>query len=87
MNGNEQGPVRGSGRIGRAQDDIRASVQALFTFTGGLGSLVGYLVGGWITDYLGDDIHKTFLFALVLMAAGLVLLLLGFRENPRRRET
>jgi MFS family permease len=65
----------------RARGDIRASVQALLTFTGGLGMLLGNLLAGWVRDLAGGGLAPTFAVAAAVGAAGVVVFALGFRRE------
>jgi MFS family permease len=65
----------------RAGDDVRASVQALVTFTGGLGMLLGNLLAGWVRDLAGGGLAPTFAVAAAIGAASVFVFALGFRRE------
>jgi MFS family permease len=60
---------------------VRASVQALLTFVNGLGVLVGNVLVGILRHGQGDELPRTFTVGAGIMAALLLLFLVGFRER------
>jgi predicted MFS family arabinose efflux permease len=65
----------------QAEGDLRASVQALLTFVNGVGLLVGNLLVGWVRWLNGGEFTRTFAVGALIMAALLLLFLVGFREK------
>jgi MFS family permease len=59
--------------------DLRASVQGLFNFVNGLGTLVGNLLAGWLRDATHGELPFTFVVGAAITAALLVVFLAGFR--------
>jgi nucleoside transporter len=59
--------------------DLRASVQGLFNFVNGLGTLVGNLLAGWLRDATRGELPFTFVVGAAITAALLVVFLAGFR--------
>lgn len=68
-----------------ADGDTRASVQGVYTFVNGVGTLGGNLLAGWLRRELGGDLPGTFAVAMCIIGAALVVFVVGFRrEVPRR---
>jgi MFS family permease len=67
---------------GQAEGDVRASVQGLFSFTNGLGLLIGNLLAGWLRRQTGGDLPATFAVAVCIVGASFVLFVFGFRADP-----
>ena len=65
----------------RARGDIRASVQALLTFTAGLGMFLGNLLAGWVRDAAGGALAPTFAVAAAIAAGSVLVFALGFRDG------
>ncbi len=65
----------------RAPSDIRASAQALVSFTSGLGLLGGNLLAGWVRQQGGERFAPTFGVAAVIALSALVVFSLGFRHE------
>jgi predicted MFS family arabinose efflux permease len=65
----------------RARGDIRASAQALVTFTTGLGMLIGYVLAGWVREEAHGEFPPTFgvAAAIALTLAGIFFVL--FRDD------
>jgi MFS family permease len=68
---------------GRARGDIRASVQALLPFTGGLGMLLGNLLAGWVREQAGGALAPTFAVAAAVAAGSVLVFALGFGGAAR----
>src|SRR5262249_8819508 len=64
-----------------AQGDLRASVQALFTWVQGLGLLAGTCLAGWLRRASGGDLPATFAVAAVIVGVAFVLFVAGFRQG------
>lgn len=64
-----------------AQDDIRASAQALFTFIGGAGMLTGNLLVGWVRHHFDGAFGPTYGVAAVLCLLLLATFAAGFWEE------
>jgi hypothetical protein len=65
----------------RARGDIRASAQALLTFTNSLGQLLGNLLVGWVRTRVNEAFPPTFTVAACISVALLVVFTFGFSEN------
>ena len=65
----------------RAHGDMRASAQALLTFTNSLGMLVGNLVVGWVRTRFDEAFPPTFAVGAAITAGLFAVFLLGFRED------
>jgi predicted MFS family arabinose efflux permease len=65
----------------RAQDDIRASAQALLQFLNGIGLLAGHLLVGWIRSREPGRFFPAFAMAAVLSGTLVVVFVLGFRTK------
>jgi hypothetical protein len=65
----------------RAQQDIRASAQALLQFLNGLGLLAGHLLVGWIRSLDAGRFAPAFAMAAVLAGTLLIGFVLGFRTK------
>jgi hypothetical protein len=67
---------------GQAPGDVRASAQALITFTGGLGLLGGNLLAGWVRGgEAGQRFAPTFGVAAAIALAALLVFSVGFRHE------
>lgn len=62
-----------------ASQDVRASVQALISFTTGVGMLAGYGLSGWVRDLAGGAFGPTFAVAAALATVAVVVFAAGFR--------
>lgn len=62
-----------------AQNDIRASVQALLTFMSGLGMLTGNLLVGWVRHYFAGAFAPSYAVATAMCLALLAVFAVGFR--------
>lgn len=67
----------------RVSTDTRASAQALFSFTGGTGLLLGHLLVGWVRTLVHERFDLTFAVAAALGLVIFLTLLIGF---PRVEE-
>jgi hypothetical protein len=65
----------------RAQQDVRASAQAILHFLNGIGMLAGNLVVGSIRSASGGQFVPAFLTATILSGGLVIVLLLGFRKR------
>src|SRR5207244_948003 len=66
----------------QAPGDVRASAQALITFTGGLGLLGGNLLAGWVRGgEAGQRFAPTFGVAAAIALAALLVFSVGFRHE------
>lgn len=65
----------------RARGDVRASAQALLTFTNSLGLLTGNLLVGWVRTRVDGAFPPTFAVAAAITASLFVVFLLGFSED------
>lgn len=65
----------------RAQQDIRASAQALLQFLNGLGLLLGNLLVGWLRTTYPGEFAPAFAVAAVVAATLVVVFALGFRAK------
>lgn len=63
-----------------AQDDIRASVQALFTFLSGVGMLLGNLLAGWVRHHFEGAFRPSYTVAAVMCLVLLAIFAAGFWE-------
>ncbi|MBI1915204.1 MAG: MFS transporter, partial [Planctomycetes bacterium] len=66
----------------RAPGDLRASAQALLSFTSGLGMLGGNLLAGWVRQQGGEPFAPTFALATGIALTALVVFSAGFRHEP-----
>ncbi len=66
----------------QAGPDIRASAQGLFSFSNGVGLLMGHLLVGFVRKQAADDFPVIFGIAAGLAALFTLIFMLGFRE-PR----
>lgn len=62
----------------RVSPDTRASAQALFSFTGGTGLLLGNLLVGWVRTRVHERYDRTFAVAAAISLAIFLVLLIGF---------
>ncbi|HEV3202837.1 MAG TPA: MFS transporter, partial [Gemmataceae bacterium] len=65
----------------RARADIRASAQALVSFTSGFGMLVGHLLVGWVRREVREDFRPTFLVGACIATLVLMVFGLGFPRD------
>lgn len=65
----------------KARGDIRASAQALLSFVGGLGLLVGNLLVGWVRELANEAFAPTFAVAGGIAALLTVAFVIGFRDE------
>jgi len=65
----------------RAPGDLRASAQALVSFTSGLGMLGGNLLAGWVRQQGGEPFAPTFALATGIALTALVVFSAGFRHE------
>jgi predicted MFS family arabinose efflux permease len=64
-----------------AETDLRASVQAMFSFVSGLGQLIGNLLAGWLRQLADGQPAPSFVVATLITGLMLVLFLVGFRPR------
>jgi predicted MFS family arabinose efflux permease len=68
----------------RARGDIRASAQALVTCANAAGQVAGNLLAGWIRSLSGGELGPMFAVAAGIVAALLVVFLIGFRPASEK---
>jgi MFS family permease len=68
----------------RAPGDLRASVQALLSFTSGLGMLGGNLLAGWVRQQAGERFAPTFAVAAAIALTALIVFSAGFNHKASR---
>jgi predicted MFS family arabinose efflux permease len=70
---------------GLAEGDLRASVQGLFQFVNGLGTLAGNLLAAWLRRWTHGELPPTFAVAAAITALMILLFLNGFHRSAERR--
>jgi MFS family permease len=65
----------------RAPGDLRASAQALISFTSGVGMLGGNLLAGWVRQQRDEPFAPTFAVAAAIALTALVVFSAGFRHE------
>ncbi len=69
-----------------ADDDLRASVQGLYTFVNGVGQLAGNLLAGWLRGRAPEHLSAAFILPAVVTGLMFVLFLAGFRPGEKPAE-
>ena len=64
-----------------AGDDFRASAQALISFSGGVGQVVGYLLSGAVRHAAGGAFRPTFAVAAALAWLAVAILFAGWPQE------
>ncbi len=62
--------------------DVRASAQALISFTTGVGMLAGYGLSGWVRHAAGGELQPTFAVGALVALLATAFFVVGFRLEP-----